>query len=580
MAYQIGLNGEPQVIRTDTQRKEFRKVLADPSFLKVGFNNGNFDDIVLERYGYSVNETNRHDVMIMFKCIAPLLPAYSQKFLSFYYFRDPHFPEMEVLRYISENQCTYYDVPKKLLDPYVKHDIVQLVNLFRIAWDIVTRPAHWDAYQLDMEAFAPTHEMMLVGGMYLDPGRIRTRLRWIHKWKCKFANIANRLSHGRVLNVNSSKQLGKYFNEEDFEMKLTDSGEFQVNKKLLVDLRSRDPIARCAYNYRMLDGLNKFFVAYMNALNHDPSFQNWIPRQLGVSAAKTRRYTSKSFYRINFQNPPQKVKEVQLVPPGFLGVFIDATQVENIVHIYESEDDERRAAYEADPDWNEYVWLCNRILGVNETKSHLDSIRSERVPNWSVYKLYKTVKLALNFGMGISHFSETTGIPHDKAVGIFGDIHDACPAIHLLQRRVTTDLRTRGYVEDTFGHRYSGPERLAYKVVAYLIQGCGTGSLPKAQIRSNWNSLRDFDKFMPTGERSGHMAGTTHDEIEMRINLKLGPRRTLQLLQKLMYNMTDKFSPKFDDIPLRAKLYLTRTTAAEHTEVDINDHETILEIMK
>src|SRR5690606_33120406 len=127
---------------------------------------------------------------------------------------------------------------------------------------------------------------------------------------------------------------------------------------------------------------------------------------------------------------------------------------------------------------------------------------------------------------------------------------------------------------------YVGPPRMAYKVVAYLIQGCGTASLPKAQIRANWETLRRFDKFVPNGQRAGILCGTTHDETEGIINLSLGPRRILQLLQKLMHNMTDKFSPKFDGIPLRAKLYLARTNVADRIKVAINDHETILEILK
>ena len=76
------------------------------------------------------------------------------------------------------------------------------------------------------------------------------------------------------------------------------------------------------------------------------------------------------------------------------------------------------------------------------------------------------------------------------------------------------------------------------------------------------------------------MCGTTHDEVSGRIRLDLGPERVLQLLQKLMYNMTDKFSHKFGDIPLRAKLSLSRTNAADAEELDlIKDQKRVLELI-
>lgn len=43
-----------------------------------------------------------------------------------------------------------------------------------------------------------------------------------------------------------------------------------------------------------------------------------------------------------------------------------------------------------------------------------------------------------------------------------------------------------------------------------------------------------------------------------------------------MWNMTDRFSSRFDGIPLRAKMYLSRTTCHEAKEVSINDEKTIL----
>jgi hypothetical protein len=57
----------------------------------------------------------------------------------------------------------------------------------------------------------------------------------------------------------------------------------------------------------------------------------------------------------------------------------------------------------------------------------------------------------------------------------------------------------------------------------------------------------------------GVLCGTTHDEIQGRISLLLEPDQIIATLQQMMEAMTSKFSPYFDNIPLRAKLYLSRT---------------------
>lgn len=587
---QQGLDGEPYVVRGKRMEDDFRKKLSSPDILKFGWNNKSFDDIVLHRHGYPVCETNSHDLMLAAKAVAPNLPSYSLKFCAWHYFADPHFPEMELERYALKHGIDKWSVTGKLMDEYALHDIVQTRQMFQLFWDHVVKKQHWPAYLLDLSQGAPLLEMETEGGLFLSEEQLTTEVARLQNEKLYWGQRAYQLSSGRVENPNSSKQIGAYLDAEGFELDLSDNGEFSVPKSLLLDLididndaNDRNPVARCTYETRKVNSALKYYENYLAALQHPTSEvdrlrpKNWIPVQFSISNARTRRYTSNSKYKLNFQNPDKEAKKVQLVPPGFLGVWIDSTQVENVVHIYESDDLQRRKAYEADPDWNEYVWLCNRILGGSRSKKELDSIPSPQVPQWSIYKQFKTVKLALNFGMGVAKFCKSCGVDARTGKHMFGLVHDACPAIHGLQKRVAEDLARYGKVTDTFGHIYSGSIRAAYKVVAYLIQGCGTGSLPKAQIRANYDTLRRHDVRHGgnLSRKSGVMCGTCHDENSLRLDLRLGADHILTMLQELMFNMTDRFSPKFDGIPLRAKLYLSRTTTHEAEETDIRDEEKI-----
>jgi hypothetical protein len=228
--------------------------------------------------------------------------------------------------------------------------------------------------------------------------------------------------------------------------------------------------------------------------------------------------------------------------------------------MWKSKDLTRVKSYTSDPDWSEYVWLTNRVLGGNRSREELEAIASEANPSWSVYKQYKTCKLALNFGMGITKFSKTNRIEYGQAKEIFNAIHRACPAIKGLQRMIANELASKGYITDPFGHIYTGDPEQAYKVVAYYIQGCGTGSVPKAMARAIWETLQSLNS---GHEKRALMTTLTHDEIGFRIHLSVSTDEILDTLWRCLDCMEGRFSPYFDGIPLRAKLSVSITTAAE-----------------
>lgn len=580
---QDGFRGEPYLVETYAERQRFKEKLMDPNIIKVGFNIWNFDNIVLRRHGYNIEPEGVHDIFFMFKTVAPRLPSHSMKYIAWHYFGDPHFPEMELERWARVNRMSKWEAPRSLLKPYCLHDIVQTRTLFEIIWEVVQRPRHWEAYAMDNECGPIVDEMAMDGGLYLDGNKIEEEIATLQINKLAWEGEAWNVSKGKVRNPNSSDQLGAYLLSEGFEVDMTDDGNFSLPKDAILDFlpdlkdetKDHDRVVRCAFEIRQINAKLKYYEGYKRALNHsaDHLRRGWIPRQYSLDGAKTRRTLSNSFYKINFQNPTKDAKKVQIVPDGWGGLWIDATQVENVVHIYESEDDARRAAYEADENWNEYVWLCNQILGGNRSKKELDSIPSPQFPGWSIYKQFKTIKLALNFGMGVDKFCLKTGVDKKTGKESFAIIHQACPAIKKLQDRIEADIRRNGFVQDVFGHIYEGEPRKAYKVVAYLVQGTGTGSLPKAQMGANLKTLRKWG-----GPDVCHFSGTTHDETEFRFNLrKLTAEQCYEITQELMYNMTDRFSGRFDGIPLRAKPAFSRTTAAAQEELDIvKDRDKVL----
>lgn len=544
--------------------------IADPMVEeRVGFNNLNFDDLVLANHGVNVPAERTHDAMLAIKTCFPGLPAHGLKFLSWLMLGDPHWPEFELL----QTGHKFGDLVSDKLREYHRYDLQQHKNIWEWIKPTVFLPAHLDAYMLDMRMKEPLQEMTFEGGVLVDVKKAEKTLMELEIKKKVLQVEALTISGGKIKNINSTKQVGKYLDAvESWALNLTGTGAFQVKKTDLAEINGMteeemrkwkpgttapfSSVAMLAWQMKDNENLRKYVKNYYTAAI-ETNANGWIPSAYGISRAITRRTLSKSYYKINFQNSTEEIDQFKLIPKGMLGWFIDSTQIENVVHIYESEDYERRKAYEADENWNEYVWLANQVLGTSKDKKELDSIPSKRIGHWSVYKEYKTAKLSLNFGQGARAFSQKLGLDISAGKAIFNEIHCACPAIKRLQDKVESLLEQQGYVQDVFGHIYTGPIEEAYKVVAYLIQGCGTGSLPKAQVRANWETLQLHSQLCE--ERVGVLNSTTHDENSGLLRLDLGYDKIHEILKDLMWNMTTKFEHKFNGIPLRAKLYITTT---------------------
>jgi hypothetical protein len=613
LGYQVELRGKPKVLNFDDKDEcnYVRGIFASPHWRKIGYNNINYDDLVLHRHGYPVNPVERHDVFLMAKTVSPMLPAYGLKFLNWYFYGDPHEPERRLHAWLQHHRVTnMYQAPEELLQDYCLYDVVQTVRLFRLFFPIVCGERHWKAYSaLELPMGEVLHEIILEGGDCVNVAQIKEKITELEKEINQLNKTVAKLTAGRVKNVASGQQMAREMvDREGIELEISNKGNLILQKDdllTLLDLDNPDNdtsrLARLLYEVRESNNQLGFLRAYRRAALYELRLLEnrrlyrergyiQIPKSYSLSTARTRRILSNSRFKINFQNQNKIGKSIQLVPPGWLGVWIDATQIENVVHMWASKDYERIRAYSSDSDWSEYVWLCNRILGGDRSREELDGISSSANPAWSVYKQFKTCKLALNFGMGVAKFSRTNRIDERAARGIFDQIHRACPAIRGLQRIVERELRTKGYIADPWGHIYTGDPDIAYKVVAYFVQGCGTGSVPKAMARAIWEVLHKLEpkprgrsiRSSPqrvesrvdadlrggqrnmVGEKVAVLTTLIHDEIGFRLSLRhLSSAQILSTLRECLGCMEQRFSGLFGGIPLRAKLSLSITNSAE-----------------
>ena len=624
IGYQLGLEAEPQLVdlKDKDDRKKFQNLLRDPKLLKVSFNGINYDDIVLTRYGFYVEPKNRHDMFLALKTVAPGLPAFSLKFASWYFLDDHHLPESILEMWLLYNGYKATDIckaPAEILGPYCLHDVKQTANLFTVLWEVIQKSEHWNVYrEMELAMAEPLHEMVLFAGEWLSIDHIEKKIESLNREREALLKEVTKLSDGEITSA-TGKQVGIYLHDTDaLELALSQAGNYLVRKEDLIEHAPKSPLVDRIQKLRDANKLLQYYVSHLDAaeyeqerhkddyekrkgdllpLDHRESISKQshlavlsnghvsIPKGYSMSSARTRRFQSSSRFGINFQNQTKRTKLIHLVPEGWLGCWIDSRQIENVVHIHASKDMARRLAYEADPDWNEYVWLCNTILETEHSRKELEEMDSPMNPQWSIYKTYKMCKLALNFFMGATTFSKKTGLDLREASKMFEKVHRACPAIRKIVGILNKEFReNKGYIKDVFGHIYGRGSSIQslqkmQHLVIYLVQGCGTGSVPKAMTIANYKTLHSIETDKPVWEpylyhqfrkkySYGTICGTTHDECAFRISLGLPEKKIVEIVKECLYNMEERFSPLFDGIPLRAQLAVSLTTAGDQVEID------------
>lgn len=559
---------EPKICKygKDNIDEEFAEYLANPEIIKVGFNIVNFDNQVSMNHGFKIAGPIE-DLFLQAKTLYPAHPAYSMKLLCLTELHDVHWAEGDVEAYKRKYGVEDWSaIPDRLLIPYLHHDLWQTKALHKHFKKLLAQsPAAQRAYG-NVEIRGAYHlPRMIFNGIYIDTEYCTDKLKGNIDKDILGLEEDNRILHERakarfgVTNLLSTKQVGEILDLDGFQIALTESGHYSLDKRELVDLKDKSPLAKLVYEAREIQAVKGFMENFLDAAGEGRPYSTrpelvCIPTAFSQSAARSRRFISGSHFGINFQNISQKAKEAIAVPPGWIECQIDLTAIEEVIHIFYSNDRTRRELYETDENYSSYVTLCNLFYGDTKTKDEWDNIQFEANPVWSTYKAFKTAKLAANFSMGARKFSKTHRCPIEVATEILGALHKAQPAIKQLNNYVARKLETRGVLYDPFGHAYSGPLDKAYKVVAYLIQGTAA-SLLKMCL---WDILSIQDRY----PKQFQGCATVHDSVIFRMHKSLGLERILSILKECEYITTKKYSPMFDDIPLRSKPALSITNWA------------------
>jgi DNA polymerase-1 len=502
--------------------------------------NANYDCTELTHHGFSIRGTV-HDTMLLVKCFYELLASYSLKNLGYYFLGDPHIEQMKLEEWFLLNYGTrdgdMGDLPRNLLESYALKDTRITHDLFEMFYPRVKEnPKLLTSYHREIDVIWPVVRMQQ-HGVLVDREWVKRYSKEAKQEVQALTQKCRTLTNDPTFNPNSNQQLAKILESSGSLLNRTAKGN------VCLDKRARKSIDHPIIEIKnRLEELSKKTGTYCENLLAATEESCVVKPSFNISLAATRRFSSGEIFdkvdaragKLNWQNFPEQMRHAVRVPKGYVGWFFDYKQIENVIHIFESRDEVRKQAYLSDENWSEYLWLAEQILGHSIEKTDRR------------YKLYKSTKLGMNYGMGVKTFSEYHGIPKEEARRLFNQIYQACPAIKKLQNSVENELSNFGCVYDPFGYVYHGTPDKAYKVVAYKIQGCAA-ALMKAAI-------------VAVSKIKGvQLRLTVHDELYITTRDDAFQYTLARKIKKAMTN----FSDFFGGIPIRVECYRSTTTWAE-----------------
>lgn len=519
-------------------------ILADPERSLV-FHNAKFDIKILEANGYFIGG-KVHDTYLQAKVLYEHFPSYSLDYLMYHFLGDLHVPYSTMSDWfringygVDASDWKMEDLPAEILRDYAIKDAEGTFKLFWVLREGIRRNRLLKSYMIELGTIRPVIDMEK-GGILIDRPWVKKYMADLSRKTSSLRAQAQKISGIEDLNLNSVRQMAEVMTREGVTFPRTEKGNLKFDKK-----------TRAAMTHPLIEIKNavsdnqKIIKTYCeNLFQATDNSRSMAWPNFQQSFAATRRFSSRgvagSNVKLNWQNLPEQMMRAILVPKGMAGWYFDYKGIENVLHIFFSEDKARRKAYEDDEDWSEYLWLSEKIMGKRITKEH---------PR---YKGIKSTKLGMNYGLGWRKYASMNGLSLEEAKASFDQVSAACPAIKLLQDKVASQLMKQGHVRDPFGYIYHGPARMAYKVVAYMIQGCAAALMKCAIARVH--------------EIDGVTARLTiHDSIYFTTR---DNKQQWELARQAQLAMTD-FSYLFDGLPIRVDTFRSVTTWSDKKRVNL-----------
>jgi len=519
-----------------------REWMADPTIVKV-FHNAKFDLKMLAAVGVIVRG-RIHDTMILGHLLGaqgPAGPDYQENCLARL--------KMEVLaaKYLPDQRKgdgptkwlkehgrsfqkehgrppNYSDIPRDVIDEYARQDALITLQLFYLFFPHVKRLNLKDIYDIEMELMRYVIEMEDRGILMDVPWmkqrvieltqlavesekKLRTMCKPITKWRKK---TRQRQGVKRTIRVKEMIQPADINFNSDIQMQevvygqlklpvvaQTNSGAPSLDERALS--RHKHPFTVELIRWRQyIKTRDTYFLGYQERLVDGVLHPNYAQQ-----GTQTGRFSSSN---PNLQNIPMEeqsrqgadadtvykgVKRAFIPRKGFQNWHIDYSQIELRIFAHESKDKRVMDVMTSGRDLHSET--CMALYGEIEEKKRV---------------LAKIVNFGILYGMGRKTFAWKLKCSPEKVEELLGLYYQTFPGVRDFQQRVSSQVRSYGFILNYAGRRYYIDPQYAYKGVNYLCQGGAADALKRAMVR--------VGRFL-RGLKS-RMIMTIHDEIVVEVH--------------------------------------------------------------
>jgi len=428
----------------DLVRERIGPILADPNKPKAA-HNGNYDMIVLEEHGFTVEPLASDTILAAFllgeKGLGLKNLAFSRLGIEM--------TQISQLIGSGAKQITMDRVAVSDAAPYACADADMTARLRALLEGEIRRNGLWELYANVEVPLVPVLVKMERWGVALDTDILAKMSREmgekVHELERDIYGLV-----GHQFNLNSTQQLGNILFEE---LKLphgrkTKSG-YSTDQSVLDGLKGAHPIIEAIQEYRQLTKLKSTYVDALPGLVNPKTGR--VHTSFNQTGAATGRVSSND---PNLQNIPIRTELGRLVRNAFVAesgsvlLSADYSQVELRVLAHLSGDQGLVDAFLADEDIHDAT--ASVVFGM---------------PKEQLNREHRRVAKVVNFGIvyGLSGFGLTQAVPgmSRAEAEIFIETYFAkYPGVREYIRRTLREGAERGYVETLLGRRRYLPELL------------------------------------------------------------------------------------------------------------------------
>jgi DNA polymerase-1 len=506
-----------------------------------------------------------HDTMILSQLLRNLAPNHQLKHLAWELGGYPRDDEQLVKRYAA-GTGDYSIVPDHIMDLYMRRDADRTSLLFNLfAWSLNTfdpDPGIEKVYAEELKLIRTTIRMER-RGIRICPVRTKQLIAWLQEQVFDIMEALYDLT-GESFNPDSPKQLQRIlFKRRGLPiLEYTETGQPSTKKDVLVALfqQVNDPVLNLIMKYRSYAGGIAALSSYLELADGE----DLLHPNIGTNFAKTGR---ESCREPNLQNVSKEdvLKNPYPVParkcfrpkPGYVNIFLDYSgqELRGIAHYVRGS---LLNAFLNGLDPHEIaagIWYPGFDPGWKFTADRKSQYKQER-------GAAKNCNYAIPYGGGRDKLASVLQLSLRDTLERWEHYKEKFPEVVDFPRKITGEVRSKGYVRTAFGRKTYVPHDKPYMGVNYLIQGTGADALKVAQ-----NRVDDYLR-RTTGDEVGLIL-PIHDEIVLEV-----PRNRLRDLGDILPDIGELMK-NFSELrlPLDVECKMATTSWADAKEIDFYGRE-------